>query len=186
MVQTVSPAMLAEPFDMSGRTFTPPAGSVGAAALAAGLVLQTVYQQTGALATGTIVLPFDDTIPQSSEGNEYLTATIVPLYASSVLQVDVSIVLASSFAGTTAMSAALFRDSGASALAAGTMLSPSANSPMTISFRHRVSAGSTVATTFRVRGGSSGAGTTTFNGNAGARGFGGVMASSITITEIKA
>ena len=40
--------------------------------------------------------------------------------------------------------------------------------------------------TFKVRAGANAAGTTTFNGTGGARRMGGVAASSITITEIKA
>jgi hypothetical protein len=47
-----------------------------------------------------------------------------------------------------------------------------------------MTAGTIIATTFKVRVGCSGAGTTTFNGVAGGRIFGGVMASSITITEV--
>lgn len=149
-----------------------------------GAVVQSVSTQTGAVATGTTILPFDNTIPQITEGNEYLTRSITPTDAANILQIDVSVVLASNFAGTTALVAALFRDSTANALAAGTMISSSANAPVTISFRHRMVAGSVSATTFRVRCGSSGAGTTTFNGNAGTGALGGVMASSITITEI--
>lgn len=159
-----------------------------AAAIAAkrsGDLIQTVNTQTGAVATGTTQLPFDDTIPQITEGNEYMTASITPTDVSSILEIDVVCTLSSNFAGTTAMVAALFRDSTANALAAGTQLSPGANSPMTISFKHRVVAGSVSATTFRVRGGSSGAGTTTFNGNAGTRALGGVMSSSITVKELK-
>jgi hypothetical protein len=156
------------------------------AAKQSGDIVQQVITQTGALATGTTILPFDNTIPQITEGNEYMTRAITPLNASNILLIDVHAVLSSNFAGTTAITAALFRDSTANALAAGTQLSPSANAPMTVSFRHRMVAGSTAATTFRVRGGTSGAGTTTFNGNAGAGVLGGVLASSITITELKA
>jgi hypothetical protein len=151
-----------------------------------GDIIQQVHTQSGTSATGTTQIPFDNTIPQITEGNEYMTRAITPTNASNILLIDVSIILSSNFVGTTTITAALFRDSTANALAAGTQLSPAANSPMTVSFRHRMTAGSTAATTFRVRGGTSGAGTTTFNGNAGAGALGGVLASSITITEIKA
>ena len=54
-----------------------------------------------------------------------------------------------------------------------------------VTFTHYMTAGTTSATTFKVRAGADGAGTTTTNGGAGmGRFFGGVMASSITITEI--
>ena len=38
-----------------------------------GIVVQTVHTQDGEVATGTTNLPFDDTIPQNTEGDEYMT-----------------------------------------------------------------------------------------------------------------
>ena len=35
--------------------------------------LQIVNSQTGAVATGTTTIPFDDTIPQNTEGTEFLS-----------------------------------------------------------------------------------------------------------------
>lgn len=55
--------------------------------------------------------------------------------------------------------------------------------PAQIIFNHIMTAGTTSATTFKVRCGGNAAGTTTFNGQATARKYGGVMASSIQITE---
>ena len=48
-----------------------------------------------------------------------------------------------------------------------------------------MTAGTTSSTTFKGRAGLSAAGTLSFNGFGGARRFGGVMASSITITEVQ-
>jgi hypothetical protein len=84
------------------------------------------------------------------------------------------------------MTAALFQDSTASALAATTAYALTAVGAVLLTFTHYMTAGTTSATTFRVRAGGSNAGTTTFNGSSGARLLGGVMASSITITEVKA
>jgi hypothetical protein len=53
-------------------------------------------------------------------------------------------------------------------------------------FTHYMAAGTTSATTFKVRIGAVTSGTITFNGIGSARKLGGVLASSITITEIKA
>jgi hypothetical protein len=50
--------------------------------------------------------------------------------------------------------------------------------------QHKMTAGTTSATTLKLRIGPQGAATITFNGTAGSQLFGGVMASSITITEI--
>lgn len=53
-----------------------------------------------------------------------------------------------------------------------------------VGHRFKVAGGSGGPTTFKVRCGGTAAGTTTFNGIAGSRVFGGVMPSSITVTEI--
>jgi hypothetical protein len=41
-------------------------------------LLQVVNTTTGAVATGTTVMPFDDTIPQSGEGDQYMSLAITP------------------------------------------------------------------------------------------------------------
>ncbi len=149
-----------------------------------GLVAQVVSTQTGAVATGTTTFPADDTIPQNTEGDEYITRSITPTNASSTLLIDVVWHGSNSFAGSSLMGVALFQDSTANALAAGFAVVPSANAQVNVQFSHKMSAGTTSATTFKVRAGGNGAGTTTFNGSGGVRLYGGVVASSITITEI--
>ena len=86
-----------------------------------------------------------------------------------------------------AISAALFQDLTAGALAAtignkNAVVDTSAN----ITFTHYMVAGTASATTFKVRAGADVGGTLTFNGSNASRLFGGVSASSITITEIGA
>lgn len=144
-----------------------------------GKVVQTVYTQTGAVATGTTVIPFDDTIPQNTEGDEYMTLAITPKSGSNDLYVEVVFNGASSASDLTV---ALFRDSAANALAAvhtnvGVVLTQ-------LVLRHRVASPGAGATTFKVRAGGAAAGTVTFNGAVGARKYGGVIPSSIRITEV--
>lgn len=145
-------------------------------------VVQKVNTQTGAVATGTTTIPVDDTIPQNTEGTEFVTLAITPTSATNKLQIDVTLVLASSALAT--LVAALFQDSTANALAAVYETVSAADNVITLNFRHYMDAGTTSATTFKVRVGPGSAATVTFNGVAGGRIFGGVMASSITITEI--
>ncbi len=159
------------------------AAASAAAAKQTGDVVQVVNTQTGAVSTGTTTMPNDDTIPQNTEGNEYMTATITPASASNVLLITVVLHLASSVAQN--MSAALFQDSTANALAAAHQFVGASGSAFNVTFTHRMVAGTTSATTFKVRAGGNNAGTTTFNGVSGTRVLGGVLASSITITEIK-
>jgi hypothetical protein len=147
-----------------------------------GSLLQTVSTETGAVATGTTIIPNDDTIPQITEGNEYMTCLITPKSATSRLIIEV--VWTGSFNATGHFFAALFQDATANALAASGSYISTAVGLTTVHFKHVMTSGTTSATTFRVRAGSGGAGTTTFNGFSGTRTLGGVMASSIVINEV--
>ena len=152
--------------------------------LDAGAVLQIVNTQTGVVSTGSTTIPNDDTIPQNTEGAEVMLLSITPKSASNKLKIDVVVNLASAATGN--VIAALFQDSTANALAAVAEYTATTNGNIRLVFTHFMTAGTTSATTFKVRVGCNNAGTVTFNGASGARLFGGVMASSITITEIAA
>ena len=145
------------------------------------LPIQIVNTPNGSVATGTTTIPFDDTIPQNTEGNEYMTCAITPTNASSTLEIDVLWCGGSSVANY--MAVCLFQDSTANALAVSWNDTFQANSPTSITIKYLMTAGTTSATTFKVRAGGITAGTTTFNGLTGSRYFGGVMASRITIKE---
>ena len=150
----------------------------------AGTIIQVVNTQTGAVATGTTTMPQDDTIPQNTEGDQYMTLAITPTNSSNKLKIDV-VWHGSSGASSGIMVAGLFQDTTANALAAGSGGShDAANDMQHIVFSHFMTAGTTSETTFKVRVGFSSAGTTTFNGVSSSRRLGGVFASSITITEI--
>jgi hypothetical protein len=166
----------------TGTTVTMPAGSTF---YAPGAVIQVVNFQTGALATGTTTLPTDNTIPQNTEGNEYMTLSITPKSVTSKLLIDVVWQGSHSAAGI-GFTIALFQDSTVNALATSMNSVTSANYQFTTTLRHYMTAGTVSSTTFKVRAGSGTAGTTTFNGWGAAVQYGGVLASSITITEIGA
>jgi len=147
-----------------------------------GNVIQVVNFQTGALATGTTIIPLDDTIPQITEGNEYMTLAITPTNASNILIIDV--VFIGAVSSLDAIIAAVFQDSVANALASLAFIVPATNYYHAASFKHKMVAGTTSPTTMRVRiGPATGGSTFTFNGIVGTRRFGGSYASSITITE---
>jgi hypothetical protein len=82
--------------------------------------------------------------------------------------------------------AALFRDSGADALAAASAYATTSLGVMAVVLRHRLVAGSTASTTFTLRAGPITAGTVTVNGASGGRYYGGVYASSLIVSEFKA
>ncbi len=145
--------------------------------------VQQVNTQTGAVATGTTTIPDDDTIPQNTEGNEYMTLAVTPTDAANKLKIEV-VFNGGNSNNNVWTTVALFQDSTANALAVGRTFNAVATAFSTVSFSHYMTAGTTSATTFKVRAGSESAGTITFNGQSGARKMGGVFASSITITEI--
>ena len=149
----------------------------------AGAIVQIVNTSDGAVATTTTLIPGDDTIPQNNEGAEFMTLAITPTNTNNKLLIEVVAMRTHSSASQDGL--ALFQDTTAGALAT-VMDYNGANVSTTTYLAHYVAAGTTSSTTFKVRLGGSGAGTTTFNGeSAGSRLHGGVMESSITITEIQ-
>jgi len=158
------------------------ANAVTFSKVAAGFAVQVVSTDFSAVATGTTLLPFDDTIPQNTEGDQYMTQAITPKSASNHLLITANAWLSNS-AGPNDISAALFQDSTANALAATDVTQSTNAYVMRAMIVHDMVAGTTSSTTFKIRAGGSGAGTTTFNGQGGARKFGGITLSNITIVE---
>ena len=152
--------------------------------LPAGSTVQVVNVMDSALATGTTVMVYDDTIPQNTEGDEYMTLAIIPTNSSNKLLIEVVISFSNSV-GPSGLIAAIFQDSTAGALKSMIQFQSTAAVLGVHTFSHYMSAGTTSSTTFKVRAGGHAAGTTTLNGQGGGRKHGGVLASSITITEIK-
>ena len=116
-----------------------------------------------------------------------MTLAITPKATTNKLIIEIEAFI-SSTGNNTAVILALFQDATADALAAG-IYYPEVTSSTTangLKLKHTMTAGTTSATTFKFRCGPSGAYTVTFNGEAAGRLMGGVMASSITITEYKA
>ena len=160
--------------------------AVAASQMPSGSLVQSVGTVTGAVATGTTQMVLDDTIPQNTEGDQYMTQAITPTNASNILEIEVHWMGASDAGATAFMMAGLFQDTTANALAAAWAPCGASGQAIDLHFKHRMTAGTTSATTFKVRAGANASNTTTFNGRASGRIFGGVMSSSITVKEIKA
>lgn len=143
-------------------------------------LVQRVSTQTTAVSTGTTVLPLDNTIPQITEGVEYITLAITPRSATNILEITVKILVAPSV--NAGASAALFQDSTANALSA-VSAGVLTDNCQTLIIQHVMTAGTTSSTTFRIRAGLDRAGTMTVNGIAGASIFGAINKSSIQIKE---
>jgi hypothetical protein len=158
-------------------------GLVAALGLPTGVAVQVVGNVSSAVGTGTTIIPEDDTIPQNTEGDQYLTQAITPkattdrLLIIAKLQVSVS--------NVNSALAALFQDSTAGALAAAECYIPVGSATGNIWLVHDMAAGTVSATTFKVRVGPAIAGTLTLNGFGGARKFGGISCSSLHIIEYR-
>lgn len=150
-----------------------------------GLVVQTLMTSYNAVATSVgSTIPNDDTIPQITEGDEFMTIAITPKSTTSVLIVEALFYGANANAND--IIAALFRDSTANAIAAVGIYQATPSGGVNIKVQAKVVSGALTATTFRLRAGAGSAGTTTFNGQTGARKFGTVDKSYISVREIKA
>lgn len=144
----------------------------------------------GALTTffsTTSTIPLDDTIPQNTEGAEFLTASITPLSTNSKILVRAVVHVANDNAAYINC-VTLFRDSVANALAASwsrTVVGNNPVSPITIEFLDSPSSASVL--TYKLRGGTlGGTGAQSFqvNGGSGARYLGGALVTTLTLTEV--
>jgi hypothetical protein len=153
-----------------------------AAPAGGGKVKGVANTQTGTVATGTTIMPFDNTIPQNTEGDQYLSLAYTPTSASNKLQIDIFVF--GSLSANALLGMALFQDSTANALAGNIAYSVGGPTETYIlSLRHTMTAGTTSSTTFKVRIGPSDPATFTFAGRSGVGVFGGVASCSLTVTE---
>ena len=157
-------------------------------------VEQIVHSSTAALVLCETSIPFDDTIPQITEGDQVLTATITPKHATDLLVIEFSAPFGNNLKSNSTF--ALFQDATPDALAAVY----SGYDPVTVPtytendmaiLRYVMVAGTTSATTFRIRAGqdASQAGKGVLingDGYSSARECGGVSSTVLTVTEFNA
>lgn len=150
-----------------------------------GRTIQVVDESTGEVATGTTVVPADDTPPLSGEGDEYMDVAITPTSAANALNYEMQVACIASSNTDQAIMAAGFKDAASSAfMSVAAAKNGAANSRTALHASSLQKSGTTSATTFNVRAGTASAGTTTFNGAAASRVHGGVLESTVRITEI--
>jgi len=138
----------------------------------------------GALGSGTTQVPLDDTIPTSTEGDEYLILNHAPISAVNLLRINWSLYVAAA-SPATAMTAFLNKDAG-SALSAVTDFGDNGagNAPRSIYGDYSAVAGGTSSSAWRVRAGPGSAATMYVNGASAARRFGGVCLSNVRLEEV--
>lgn len=159
-------------------TLTDAGGGGGSGATYARTTVTTLTSLAGAS------IPYDNTIPQNTEGVEFtaLSTTITPASASDVLMVEVVLPTVTAAASITVL-AALFRDSIANAVASMMTAPAAASYSNTMVLRYIFTAGSTSATTFKLRMGGSSSTTIRINGE-GTTALGVTIPATMTIHKI--
>jgi hypothetical protein len=147
----------------------------------AGTVVQVVNVQTGAFSSTATIIPFDNTIPQNTEGAELFTLSITPKSATSKLLIVANVQATISNTGWPAI--AVFQNSTANAIAATASYVGTSTGGVTIPFAYYMTSGTTSSTTFKLRFGTN-SGTMYINSMGSSQLFGGVCISSMTISEI--
>lgn len=132
--------------------------------------------------TGTTQIPLDNTIPQQTEGDQYMSLSVTPTFACNLLKVKAQLQIGNTSSGR--MTMALFQDAGANAHAAVNATIAAAGYDINLQIDKTIFVGSASATTFKVRGGMNAAGTTAINGNNSNAYFNGTCNSYLEIEEV--
>lgn len=170
--------------DVDGTiTSTGATGTLTAISRNSGRVLQSVsatpYTTNENL---SVVIPFDDTIPQATEGTQVLTLTITPTSATSKVRLRFRGEGSKSAAG--ALIGAIFRSGQSDAIRAGYVLIASSNATGELTLEVDDTPATTSPVTYAVRvGGDSGS--VRMNGNSAGRLLGGAAGATLTAEEIK-
>lgn len=143
--------------------------------------VQLVSSSVGTLVTCSTSVPYDDTIPQQTEGDQVLTVSITPKFSTSNLEIFFNTFVSFNSSGGTLI-CALFQDSTADALSAKAF-SMFGSSSTCCSLRHIMTSGTTSSTTFKIRIGPS-TGNAYVNGDeAGNQYFGGTASTTLIVKE---
>ncbi len=149
-----------------------------------GDVIQVAENATGAVAVTSNTIPYDDTIPQSGEGAQFMSQAITPTSATNILHVEHNGTYGTNTGTAADIIVALFQDAVANAIAANIMVIANALNPGSIYLGYKKVASTSSSTTFKINAGSPQAVTTTINGANNTRALGGVMASFLRVREL--
>jgi len=153
---------------------------------APGGLVQQAYNSTNSFVAVATSIPYDDTIPQITEGTQILTCSITPTSATNLLMIEFSGFIFNQ--GQLPGCVALFQDATANALNAVSVAIQDTGAASeiwnTTFLRFRKVSGTTSAITFRIRIGVGSLGNQiSLNGNS-SRKYGGAATASLTVWEI--
>lgn len=146
-----------------------------------GDIVQSARDEDSVYATSTTSVPFDNTIPQRTEGNELMSVSVTPSSAVNLLDFSAQAVLGHSNNAVMIMSLFSSSDSDAIATVVNQYLTDEVRTP---SISARQVSGTTSSTTFSVRAGSQNTESIYFNGDNAAAVFGGACSSFLEVKEV--
>lgn len=147
--------------------------------------VQVRRSTVGTLVTGSTQVPIDNTIPQITEGDQYMSLAVTPTSAANLLR----LVAVGNYSNTGASAfvvQSIFRDAVANAIASGVCFENQGSAFMQVVTDCYSLAASTSSTTVRVRTGANVVGTTNMNGTNGSQYYGGALSSFLEVTELMA
>jgi len=144
-------------------------------------IIQQLSSNITSVITCNTAIPYDDTIPQNTEGTEVATLSITPVYNDSILKITFYCSVTKDANGGY-INIALFQDATVGALAAHGYKSDSTDG-YDVGISHTMTSGTTSSTTFKIRIGSA-ADSCYLNGDtSGNRLMGGVANARLIIKE---
>lgn len=150
-----------------------------------GSIIQTRRTTTGTVsAPAAVATPNDNTIPQVTEGNSYITRTITPTNALNILEFNA--IWNGTNTGAVLVQIVHLHQTGVNdAIAVSSQANAGASQPMSISVGGQKVAGSAGSLTFDLRSGNATGTAATFNGSAGAQLMGGAFGSFLQVREFQ-
>lgn len=155
---------------------------IGPGTRTTGDIIQVVATTTQQVRTGTVTVPLDDTIPQISEGNLFMWASITSANPVNPLVIDH--IGEYSNTAPARMIVHAHRNSEANALGVGSISQGVAVAADQVVLKLVLATNTSGASGFYIFAGNNGAGTTTFNGESAAGLFQGSYMSYLTLTEV--
>lgn len=149
-----------------------------------GVVIQHAFTSSGAVIASTTTIPYDDTIPQITEGHRAFFIDFTPKRSDSRIRISTNLHMRSDNVSVLAAVAAIF-ESGVNDALGATVEFVNQTAPVhTFGLSVDIASTGTSQRTFSVRFGPHNTGTMYLNGNeTGTRVFGGVSASTMEIVE---
>lgn len=158
-------------------------GALAASLIGSGHVIQSVEGTYAANAALTAQIPYDDTVPQVTEGTQIISVSLTPKFSNSKLRCRFT--GQASYSGVDNVTAALFTGASANAFAAQSLVDDSGRT-LSFAFERTISPATTSAVTVSARVGPAAAISVYFNGATAGRRLGGASCATLVVEEISA